>query len=180
MKIQKVIAFLGAAYQYLAAFFAVPRRRWWVAIGALACIAAIDLATTQTVRRSYVFVSAADGLPVVEQRFLPRSSKLQEAVGLYVAEFLLGPQTPRSSAWFARGSRLESCLVRDDTAYIDLNEAAAVPPPDVADLRPAVAALQAGIVRNFPAVKEVAIFIAGREPYAETPPISVEAVPEKN
>jgi len=60
-----------------------------------------------------------------------------------------------------------SLLYRNGIVYLDLSEEAALPPPEGGEVFLNMKTLYAGIRRNFPFVREVRFFIAGKAAYAE-------------
>jgi hypothetical protein len=81
----------------------------------------------------------------------------------YVEEALLGPVSPGLAPLLSRETALYSLLFREGTAYISLSQAAAEGP----DCFRGLCALNAGIRRNFPSVRDVRIFVEGKEAYYE-------------
>ncbi|MDR2494729.1 MAG: GerMN domain-containing protein [Spirochaetaceae bacterium] len=97
---------------------------------------------------------------------LPRLSSEELSVRRYVEETLLGPASPRTAPLFPRETRLRSLLYRDGVVYADLSERAALPPledrpPREGEVFRSLRALDRGIRRNFPQVKDVRLFING-------------------
>jgi hypothetical protein len=103
---------------------------------------------------------------VVENRMIPKLPSLELEIRRYVAEALLGPLSPETAPLFSRDTRLRSLLYRDGVVYLDLSEAAGLPPLEGYPLREgevyqSLYTLEEGIRRNFSAVKEVKLFING-------------------
>ncbi|MDR2797566.1 MAG: GerMN domain-containing protein [Treponema sp.] len=117
------------------------------------------------VRRTFIFYTLGDGKPVVENRMFSRSYTEEIALRRYVEEVLLGPIVPDSLPLFPRETRLRSLLYRDAVVYIDLSESAALPLLDAPrrDVFSALDTLRQGILRNFPSVQAVKLFIYGHE-----------------
>ena len=74
------------------------------------------------VRYVFMFQSAATGKICMESRYLPRRP-VQGKVNCYVDELLLGPLTAEYCPLFTRGTRAQSCFVRDGILYVDLSDA---------------------------------------------------------
>jgi hypothetical protein len=68
---------------------------------------------------------------------------------------------------FPRETRLRSLLYRNGVVYLDLSEEAALPPPEGGEVFMNMKTLYAGIRRNFPFVRDIRFFIAGRAAYAD-------------
>ncbi|MDR2398685.1 MAG: GerMN domain-containing protein [Spirochaetaceae bacterium] len=117
------------------------------------------------VRRTFIFYSLGDGKPAVENRLLSRSPTEEIALRRYVEEVLWGPVAPDSLPLFSRETRLRSLLYRDKVVYLDISEDAALPLEEApgGDVFLGLDTLHRGILRNFPAVQEVRLFIQGYE-----------------
>ena len=98
---------------------------------------------------------------------LKRSTSRELNITRYVEEVLLGPVSPDSLLLFPRETRLRSLLYRDGVVYADLSKDAALPPVEGGEVLTNLKTLYAGIRRNFPFVKDVRFFIAGRAAYNE-------------
>ena len=84
----------------------------------------------------------------------------------YVQEAVLGPVSPDSLPLFPRDTRLKSLLYRNGVVYADFSEEAVLPPPEGGEVFTNMKTLQAGIIRNFPFVRDVRFFIGGKAAYA--------------
>jgi hypothetical protein len=137
----------------------------------LGIFAIADFLVSGLVRRTFVFYSIDDGTMTVEDRMLRRSAGTSESRELdirrYVEEALLGPLSPESALLFPRETRLRSFLYRDGTVYADLSGEAVLPPLEGGDVFRGMLTLNQGIRRNFPFVRDVRLFIAGKEAYFE-------------
>jgi hypothetical protein len=151
----------------LASFFGDQSRRRLVFLGLLGLFALGDFLISGLARRTFVFYSMNDGTMSVEDRLLKRSPSRELDIGRYVAEALLGPVSPDLAPLFPQETRLRSLLYRDEVVYADLSEDAALPPPEGGDVFRGFLALNEGIRRNFPFVKDVRFFINGKAAYFE-------------
>jgi len=133
----------------------------------LALVALIEFFALGLARRTYVFYAINDGAISVEDRMLKRSPSRELAVARYVEEALLGPVSPNSLPLFPKETRLRSLLYRDGVVYADLSENAVLPPVEGGEVLRNFATLHAGIMRNFPFVREVRFFIAGKAAYVD-------------
>jgi hypothetical protein len=158
-----VKGFLGA----LAGFFGNPRRSRFFLIAALSLFALWEFLDSGLVRRTFVFYSIRDGEMTVEDRMLKRSPSRETDIQRYVEEVLLGPVSPNSAPLFPRETRLSSFMYRDGVVYADLSESAVLAPPEGGDVYRGFLTLNRGVKRNFPSVKEVRLFAAGKEAYFE-------------
>jgi hypothetical protein len=156
---------LKDALAALHAFFSEKSRRRLVFLAALGLFVLADFFISGLVRRTFVFYSISNGMTVVEDRMLKRSSSRELDIGRYVEEALLGPVSPDSAPLFPRETRLQSLLYRNGVVYADFSEDAALPPLEGGDVFGSFRTLHDGIRRNFSFVKDVRFFIAGRAAY---------------
>jgi hypothetical protein len=129
--------------------------------------ALVDFLSGGFVRRTFVFYTRDTGKAEVEERLLPRMPSREEAVRQYVEETLLGPVSPEAEPLFLRETALESLLFRDGIVYADLSLSAALPLSNGESAFRGFYVLHTGIRRNFSFVKEVRLFIDGKEAYFE-------------
>jgi hypothetical protein len=148
-------------------FFVNPARRGLFFLAALGLFAFVEFSVSGLVRRTFVFYSIRDGETTVEDRMLSSSASRETDIRRYVDEALLGPVSPDSAPLFPRDTRLDTFLYRDGVVYADLSESAVLPPPEGGDVFRNFLTLYWGIRRNFPAVKDVRLFAAGKEAYFE-------------
>ena len=150
----------------------------WLALmllGVLGLTAFIDFFALGLARRTFVFYAIDSGIETVEDRMLLVSSRIPVVSGnperphfrelditRYVEEALLGPVSPDSLPLFPRETRLQSLLYRDGVVYADFSEDAALPPLEGGEVLTNLRTLRSGIMRNFPFVRDVRFFIAGR------------------
>jgi hypothetical protein len=139
------------------------RRAFYLAV--LCLVAFIDFVAGGKTMETFVFYRVRGGSPSVETRLLPRYAPLELRVARYVEEALLGPATVDLGRLFPKGTRLESSLIRDGIAYVDLSALAALPTETEVDARRPLATLASGLERNFASIKSARIFIAGHEPF---------------
>ncbi|MDR1588035.1 MAG: GerMN domain-containing protein [Treponema sp.] len=146
----------------LARFFSVKKKRRLVFLGVLGLAALTEFIASGLVRRTFVFYSIGDGMLTVEDRMLKRSSSREVNITRYVEEALLGPILPDLAPLFPRETRLNSLMFRDGVVYADLSESAALPPLEGGEVFRNFLTLYKGVRRNFPFVKDIRLFIAGR------------------
>jgi hypothetical protein len=165
---------MGAGFLSAPAFFRVKSRRRLVFLVLLSLFALGDFLILRHVRRTFVFYSVADRSIIVEDRMLRRSEDRETDMIRYVEELLLGPVSPDLAPLFPRETRLRALLYRDNVVYVDLSEAAAFPPAGQRPPAPGdetgafenFRALYHGILRNFPFVRDVRLFVAGNAAFA--------------
>jgi len=146
----------------------------------LAIAALVDFFILGLARRTLMFYDIDSGVVIVENRLLPvsrgdimasygsrKSSPRELDITRYVEEALLGPVSSNSMPLFPREARLSSLLYRNGVVYLDLSEEAALPPSEGGEVFLNMKTLYAGIRRNFPFIREVRFFIAGKAAYAE-------------
>jgi len=131
------------------------------------CIVALaEFTVLGIARRTFVFYTIDNGVLVVEDRMLKRSSSRETNLTRYIEEALLGPVSPVLLPLFPRDTKLRSLLFRNGVAYIDFSIAAALPPEEGGESLINFRTLYGGILRNFPYVKEVRFFVNGNAAFA--------------
>jgi hypothetical protein len=168
-------------YRFDLGRFSIPKSALFLlALLFLAIAALIEFFTLGLARRTFMFYDIDSGVVVVENRLLPvsrgavlasygsrRSSPRELDITRYVEEALLGPVSSNSMPLFPRETRLRSLLYRNGVVYLDLSEEAALPPLEGGEVFLNMKTLYAGIRRNFPFVRDIRLFIAGKAAYAE-------------
>jgi hypothetical protein len=152
--------------------------------GILVLAALIEFLVLGLARRTFLFYNVDNGSVFVEERLLPVSSRNLKNFGespvsssreldliRYVEEALLGSISPNSLPLFSKETRLVSLLYRNGVVYVDLSEDSALPSPESAALPnlevfTPFETLYYGIKRNFPFVRDVRFFIAGKAAFA--------------
>jgi hypothetical protein len=119
------------------------------------------------VRRTFVFYVRDTGKAEVENRLLPLMPSREFSLRQYIEEALLGPVSPEADPLFLRGTALRSLFYQDGIVYADLSVSAALPYSAGMDAFRSLHVLHRGIRRNFGFVKEVRLFIEGKEAYYE-------------
>ena len=146
-------------------FFSQKRNRRFVYMALISLFALGEYIYSGLVRRTFVFYSDLEGntLTVVEDRMLHQSSSQETDIRRYIDEVLLGPVSPDSAPLFPRETRLNSFMYREGVVYADLTESAALPFDANGDVYRSLLTLNEGIRRNYPAIKNVRLFIGGNE-----------------
>ncbi|MDR0597151.1 MAG: GerMN domain-containing protein [Treponema sp.] len=151
----------------VAQFLRKKTRRRFLYLCALLLLAFADFLFLGLARRTFVFYSIDNHNPVAEDRMVAKTGSRESDIKRYVEEALLGPVALDSAPLFPRGTRLASLLYRDGVVYADLSESAALGAPEGPGVFAALSALYGGVKRNFSYVKDMRLFIAGREAYPE-------------
>jgi hypothetical protein len=168
-------------YQHNFNRFPIPKSGFFLLVLLfLSAAALIEFFTLGLARRTFLFYDIDSGLVIVENRLLPVSGRVILAayessrfspreldITRYVEEALLGPVSSNSMPLFPRETRLRSLLYRNGVVYLDLSEEAALPPTEGGEVFMNLKTLYAGIMRNFPFVRELRFFIAGKAAFAK-------------
>jgi len=154
---------LKKTFTSISAFFSRKRNRRFVYLALIGLFALGEFLYSGLVRRTFVFYSNIEGITVVEDRMLRRSSDQETDIRRYIDEVLLGPVSPDSAPLFPRETRLNSFMYREGVVYADLTESAALPLGGNGDVYRSLLTLNEGVRRNFPSIKDVRLFIGGNE-----------------
>jgi hypothetical protein len=149
-------------FEALGRFFSVKLNRRFTYLILIGLVALVEFLVSGMVRRTFVFYSSLEGDAAVEDRMLHRSSSGETDIRRYVEEVLLGPVSPGLDPLFPRETRLRSLLYREGIVYADVTTDAALSAGPGGTFR-GFLTLNQGIRRNFPAVKDVKLFIGGNE-----------------
>jgi hypothetical protein len=136
----------------------------------LSAFAAADVLLRDESRTVMTFYTVSDGRNLVEERTVKNAGarSLDTEVKRYVEEVLLGPMSHGAAGFFPVGT-VQACIVDGETAFIGLSAQAAlagVTGPEggyTVDSMRAVDTLREDIGRNFRQLKNIEIFIDGRE-----------------
>jgi hypothetical protein len=152
---------INNCFRAIADFFSstVKRRLFFIAV--LALLALTEFLVLGLARRTFIFYTIDDGNIVVEDRMLKHSKSREGDIIRYTEEMLLGPAAPDLLPLFPRDTRLKSLLYRDGVVFVDFSADAALPPLEGGKTINNFRTFYAGILRNFPYVKDVSFFIDG-------------------
>lgn len=114
------------------------------------------------VRRTFVYESASGGTCVIESRYLVLHPE-QGAVRNYVDELLLGPISEHCRPIFMPGTRAVSCFRRNSVLYVELSADLLYDDAEKSDFARKIALFRKNIMRNFPGIRTVELFIDGQE-----------------
>lgn len=126
-------------------------------------------------RRSvFYFPDAEKGVPRTEIRYLPNVKGRDSRLELYVSEVLLGPVSPGLSPLFNKGTKLVDCMVRKDTAYINLSSEVLDPESGVAGYKQANEIFKKNVCTNFRSIAKIYLYFDGIEVYGEDSSVDAE------
>jgi hypothetical protein len=136
----------------------------------LAAFATADVLSRDGSRAVMTFYTVADGKDLVEERGVKYADArgLDARVRRYVDEVLLGPMSHGAAGFFPAGT-VQACIVDGETAFIGLPAQAALAGVTSAeggytvDSTRALDTLRQDIGQNFRQLKNIEIFIDGRE-----------------
>ncbi len=99
-----------------------------------------------------------------EERALPVQSSDEQAVSLYVREYLLGPSLNKLFRILPLQTRVKTVFVAEGIVYIDLNAKSFERDYESRiDFHRGIELLKKGVLYNFPSLKEVVVTIEGHE-----------------
>ncbi|MDR2245625.1 MAG: GerMN domain-containing protein [Treponema sp.] len=133
----------------------------------LAVPAVFEYYSSDFVKRTFVFYARDTDEAEVEERILPAMPTQELALRQYVEETLLGPISPEAEPLFPRETVLRSLIYQDGIVYADLSLAAALPYSPGTEAFRSLRILHQGIRRDFGFVRDVRLFIEGKEAYYE-------------
>lgn len=123
----------------------------------------LALTNNKGIRYTFIFPSADNDQLVIENRYLPYH--YENVISLYVDELLLGAVTERTKNILPKGTRVNSCFLRNGTLYLDLSsEFLNVSAGDYA-LKDGVELLEKNIRNNFSSVKKLELFVNSKKAY---------------
>jgi hypothetical protein len=156
---------LRKVFNVLYNLFGIKRNRYLCFLALISIIALTDYLVLGLVRRTLVFYSALEGSIIVEERMQRYSDSVETDIRRYTEEVLLGPVSPDADFLLPRETRLQSLIYRDRVVYADFPETAALFEGMLTEegLFLGFLTLNEGIRRNFSSVKDVRLFIGGKE-----------------
>ena len=104
------------------------------------------------IRKTFIFYSNSGSIEYIESRYI-KKNRQKPLINCYIEELLLGPLNELSAPLFPRGTKLDSCFLRDSVLYVELSE-------ELLNALPAS--------RSFPNVKSIKIYINGSEGLLES------------
>ena len=124
------------------------------------------LAVFPGIRRTFIFNSSDSSKLRLETRYVPIHPE-QGKYQFFIDELLLGPVSEHCSGIFASGTRVKRCFRRDDTLFVDFSKELLQADAFSADFEAQFALFKMNVLKNFPEIKNVEIFIDGTTPFGE-------------
>jgi hypothetical protein len=142
----------------------------FIGMALLALVAFADFHARGSSRMLMTFYTVADGRNIIEERTInyAEAQNTDAKLRLYIEEILLGPLSHGAAGFFPEAV-LHSCVASGEIAYIGLSSSAVWAGTQNAegsltvDTERAIGAFRDDIKRNFRSLKDVVIFIGGRE-----------------
>ncbi|MDR2192902.1 MAG: GerMN domain-containing protein [Treponema sp.] len=150
-------------------FFAGARTRRFLYLVILLAIAFKGAASSDMIRRTFVFYNMKDYTPQVEEHMVLRSRSDETAIRMYAEETLFGPRNPESAPLFPRETKLLSLFHSNGTVYINLSETAVFPiiieNTKLVTMEDSIersfSTFRQSLIRNFQFIKKIKFFIEG-------------------
>ena len=152
---------INTVFRSISDFLSSTVKRRLFFIGILVLAALTEFLVLGLARRTFIFYTVDDGDIVVEDRMLKHAKSREGDIIRYTEEMLLGPVSPDLLPLFPRETRLKSLLYRNGVVFADFSADAALPPIEGGRTINNFRTFYAGILRNFPYVKDVRFFIDG-------------------
>ena len=109
----------------------------------------------------FIFPSVEENQYVLETRYL-KENPLKDYLSYFADELVLGSGLERTKYLFTPGTKILSCLERNKIVYIDLSADIINMGHNVIQIKDGVELLQKNILKNFPNVQEVRVFVDGK------------------
>ena len=125
-----------------------------VILGALVASLILNPVKSSKKRRVYIFPSVENNAYITDVRYLsPVSGKSD--VEVFISDLLLGSTVERTKMLFAKGTRLNSCFVRNGVVYLDLSEDLISADDEVIPIKQGMELLRQNVSHNFSDIKSV-------------------------
>ena len=109
----------------------------------------------------FVFPCVDDGKYVLETRYLKDNPEI-DSLEYFASELILGSGLERTKYLFTPGAKILSCFERNQIVYIDLSADIINMGHNVITIKDGVELLKTNILKNFPHVQEVRVFVDGK------------------
>ena len=120
------------------------------------------------IRKTFIFYSNSASIEYIESRYI-KKNRQKPLINCYIEELLLGPLNELSAPLFPRGTKLDSCFLRDSVLYVELSEELLnALPASSYDYEKSFALFKKNIFRSFSNVKSIKIYINGSEGLLES------------
>lgn len=113
-------------------------------------------------RKTFIFSSISSEEEFVESRYLTGYKK-ENLINAYIEELLLGPINELSKPLFPKGTRLDSCFLRNSVLYVELSSDILNYSNFSVDYKKSFQLLEKNIKNNFYSVKSCEFYINGSE-----------------
>ena len=118
------------------------------------------------VARTLFFPTATSSALVGERRLVPRTTNRERAMQLVTEEILLGPRLIQHAPVLPRETRIQSFIVADDVAYVDLSVEAILESDRVRlPVDAGLSALRETLLYNFRRLDDVVVTVSGNVPF---------------
>ena len=118
--------------------------------------------------RTFIFYSNSGSIEYIESRYI-KKNRQKPLINCYIEELLLGPLNELSAPLFPRGTKLDSCFLRDSVLYVELSEELLnALPASSYDYEKSFVLFKKNILRSFSNVKSIKIYINGSEGLLES------------
>lgn len=116
-------------------------------------------------RYTFVFPSVEKESFIVETRRFKKSHK--SPVEYYIDELMLGPQTERCRFIFPKETKINSVMVKNKVLYINFSKNIINPETEgkMLPIRQAIELFKENVLRNFPSINSVEVFVEGNPAY---------------
>ncbi len=114
----------------------------------------------------YYFKSYDSGKICSEVRYSDKK-EMQEEIGFFVDEILLGPMTNRLKNLFVLGTKKDFCFLDGKTLYVGISKDALFAVDEKSSIRGSIDLLKKNIKRNFRNIRKIYIYIDGKRAFCE-------------
>lgn len=115
-------------------------------------------------RRVFIFPSVEKGKYVLETRYLKKNDFRSE-VTYFLDELVLGSGLERTKYLFTPGTKVDCCIEDGESLYVYLTDDLINMGDKVVEISEGIDLLKKNVVKNFPAFKDVKIFVDGKSAF---------------
>lgn len=119
------------------------------------------------IRRTFIFHASDSDKYRIETRYVPINTPVNK-YEYYIQELLLGPVSEHCSPVFYTETRVLSCFLKDSVLYVNLSEDMMKADAFNTDFQSDIDLFKRNVIKNFPKVKQIELFIGGVKPYVES------------
>ena len=132
-----------------------------ISLGILLISAGIYKKTNYGSKYVFIFPCVDDGKYVLETRYLKENPNKTQ-LHYFVDELVLGSGLERTKYLFTPGTKVNSCIERNKTVYIDLSADIIYMGHNVVQIKDGIELLKQNIMRNFTNIEKVQVFVDGK------------------